>query len=99
MGGPHPASGPARPGTKPRKAWALQRLRAGGGVTITTSLGGPTVGLRARLEGQDLSYDRISERTRLRGSTSAPAGLTVTRQDGLEHRITARQLALDRARG
>lgn len=79
--------------------WVFQRLAARGGVVVKTTFGGPSVGMPTRLEGQELTYDRVSDRARVIGSASAPARLTVGKEAQDRQHLAARSLHLDRGRG
>lgn len=106
LGGQERERSPATPGSDPTGAveppkpeWILHRLHAKEEVQIQTSLRGPSVGLPARLEGEELTYDRLGDRARMIGSPAAPARLFVDTGGEERHRLVARSMSLDRGRG
>lgn len=94
-----PSAPGADPDAAPRREWALERVHAGGGVTIQTSFGGAVIGIPAELEGRELTYDRISDRARMRGGPTSPARIRVMEPGTPGHELTARSMGLDRASG
>lgn len=103
IGGAEETSSEAAPVDAPvaseEPVWVVQRLTARGRVRVDTTLGGPSVGMPTRLDGDELSYDRVSDKARLIGSTTAPAMLAVGAEKKNRQHLSARSLQLDRGRG
>lgn len=85
--------------TEEEPVWVFQRLTARGGVVVDTTLGGPSVGMPTRLEGNELTYDRVSDRARIVGNPSAPARLAVGDDVKKRQHLSALSMHLDRGRG
>ena len=98
-----PTQGTEAPGTidptEPVPVWVFQRLNARDGVVVDTTLGGPSVGMPTRLEGDALSYDRVSDLARVIGKDLAPARLAVGADPKERQQLAAHTLQLDRGRG
>ncbi len=96
---PSAASDGAPAAARPEREWILERLRALGRIDLRTSLGGPTVGLPALIEGYRLAYDRVTDRARLQGGQDAPALAAVGDPTQPRHQVTARTMVLERKVG
>ncbi len=79
--------------------WVLNRLLARGDVDISTSLGGPAVGIPTHLTGDEVSYDRISRRARLMATGPAPARIAWGASRTQTNSVETRELMLDRSAG
>jgi hypothetical protein len=93
------APGEGAPGDGEAHRWVLERLGAGGGVVVETSLGGPSIGLPASLEGDLLGYDRVSDVARVQGTPQTPARVAYGGPSAPRHALSARALSLERAHG
>ncbi|MHC5009660.1 MAG: hypothetical protein ACYTG6_01780 [Planctomycetota bacterium] len=92
------APNPAETG-EPEAAWVLDRVDARGRVEVETSMGGPSVGLPTRLEGESLGYDRVSDLARLQSGASTQAMIEVRGARGERHTIRAAGITLERGPG
>lgn len=79
--------------------WELHHVLARGTVDIDTSLGGPALGIPAHITGDEVSYDRISERSQVRSLGGGPVLLAWTLPSGQTNNIETRTLTLDQGQG
>ena len=101
LGTDREAPGAQRPGGQEGEStrWTLRRLLARGRVDIDTSLGGPALGIPATLDGDEVSYDGVSNRALVRALGSAPARVGWTSSRTRASHIETREITLDRAAG
>lgn len=83
----------------PKGRWELQRFLARGAVDITTSVGGPAVGIPAHLTGDEVSYDRLTRRAQLSASAGAPARIAWSASRTQTNQVETRVLTFDRGAG
>lgn len=92
-----PASG-AGGAAPPEDEWVLERVEASGRLAASTVLGGPSVGVPARVEGARATYERVDGLARLHGAPGQPAFVQMEAQAERAHRLRAATLTLDVAR-
>ena len=79
--------------------WRLRRMLAHGQVDIATSLGGPALGIPATLQGDEVSYDGLSNRAQVLALGPAPARIGWSASTTQASFLETRELTLDRAAG
>lgn len=95
-----PAGGlPGASADSARGSWHVRRLTAEGNVDVTTSLGGPALGLETHMTGIRLTYEELSNLARLEGGAGNPARIEADSLGTQPNTIEAQTLSLDRRRG
>ena len=94
------AAAPTAPApTAPKRAkptWRLRRLHAQGDVDVTTSLGGPSLGMPLHVMGDQIQYDALRGLAELDGGAGRNAQIRAEARGGQRNELQARHLSFDR---
>ncbi len=100
---PGPLAAPSTPKTpgvtaqkRVKPTWRLRRLQATGEVDVTTSLGGPSLGMPLHVMGDQITYDALRGLAELDGGAGRVAQIHAEARGGQRNELKARHLSFDR---
>ncbi len=98
---PRTSRGGARDPAPEKGSWTLNRVVARGSVDVATTLGGPSLGIPAHLEGDELTYDGLSQLARVRSfkGSGELVRLAWSATQNKTNQVETRDLSFDRVAG